>query len=365
MNKVRGFSIHNVRPWLTRNFTIVRLTAAILIGVLFAVVIIFLISDDAGAAISKLFTGALQSKRRFGNVIELMIPLTFAGLSVSVMFKANQFNIGTEGTFYAGGAVAAMIALCVPLPPFIHPLTAILAGGFVGGLICLLVAALKVKWGTSELVTSLMLNYVVYYLFKYIMFTGSGLKDPNSGYISTYKMPEDATLGLMFTGTRIHYGLILMVLAVVLVSIYMHRTKWGYALKLTGENMTFAKYSGISVSGVILASQFIGGLIGGVGGAVQVLGMYERFQWSSLPGYGFDGIIVAILARKNPIFIPVAAFFLAYLRIGSDAMSSSTSVTNEIISIIQSIIILFVSAQVFLDSYRQRMVVREVVDRNE
>lgn len=357
--------MHKVRSWLTKNFTVVRLAAAIIIGVLFAVVIIFLISDDAGAAISKLFTGALQSKRRFGNVIELMIPLTFAGLSVSVMFTANQFNIGTEGTFYAGGAVAAMIALCAPFPPFIHPLAAILAGGLIGGFICLLAAALKVKWGTSELVTSLMLNYVVYYLFKYIIFTGSGLKDPDSGYISTFKMPEDSTLGLMFTGTRIHYGFLLMVLAVVLVSIYMKRTKWGYSLKLTGENMTFAKYSGIGVSGVILASQFIGGAIGGVGGAVQVLGMYERFQWSSLPGYGFDGIIVAILARKNPLFVPVAAFFLAYLRIGSDAMSSSTSVTNEIISIIQSIIILFVSAKVFLDSYRQRMVVREAVDKHE
>lgn len=357
--------MRNVRPWLTRNFTVVRLAAAIMIGVLFAVVVIFLISDDAGAAISKLFTGALQSKRRFGNVIELMIPLTFAGLSVSVMFKANQFNIGTEGTFYAGGAIASMVALSVTLPPVIHPLVAILAGGLVGGLICLLTAALKVKWGTSELVTSLMLNYVVYYLFKYIILTGSGLKDPNAGYPATFRMPEDATLGLMFTGTRIHYGLILMVIAVVLVSIYMQRTKWGYALKLTGENMTFAKYSGIGVGGVILASQFIGGAIGGIGGAVQVLGMYERFQWVSLPGFGFDGIIVAILARKNPIFVPVAAFFLAYLRIGSDAMSSSTSVTNEIISIIQSIIILFVSAKVFLDSYRQRMVVREVVDKNE
>lgn len=357
--------MHKIRPWLTKNFTIVRLAAAIFIGILFAVVIIFLISDDAGTAISKLFTGALQSKRRFGNVIELMIPLTFAGLSVSVMFAANQFNIGTEGAFYAGGAVAAMIALCVPFPPFIHPLVAILGGALIGGVVCLLAAALKVRWGTSELVVSLMLNYVVYYLFKYIIFTGSGLKDPNSGYISTFKMPEGSTLGLMFTGTRIHYGLLLMVLVIVLVAIYMKRTTWGYSLKLTGENMTFAKYSGIGVSGVILVSQFIGGAIGGIGGAVQVLGMYDRFQWSSLPGYGFDGIIVAILARKNPLFIPIAAFFLAYLRIGSDVMSSSTSVTNEIISIIQSIIILFVSAKVFLDSYRQKMVVREVVDKHE
>ena len=87
--------------------------------------------------------------------------------------------------------------------------------------------------------------------------------------------------------------------------------------------------------------------------------MYDRFQWTSLPGYGFDGVIVAILARKNPVMVPVAAFFRAYLRIGSDVMSSSTDVTNELVSIIQSIIILFVSAKVFLEAYRQKLVVKE------
>jgi len=354
--------MHKARSWLTKNFTVVRLAAAVLIGVLFAMAVITLISDDPAAAISKLFTGPLQSKRRFGNVIELMIPLTFAGLSITVMFAANQFNMGAEGAFYAGGAVAALVALNMPLPAFAHPAAAILAGGLIGGVTCLTAGALKVKWGTSELVTSLMLNYVMYYLFKYILFTGSGLKGPDCGYVATCKLPGTAVLPRIIQGTRIHAGLIVTALAVALIYVYMKHTKWGYELKLTGENQKFARYSGIGVGGVILASQFIGGVIGGTGGAVQVLGMYERFQWVSLPGYGFDGVIVAILARKNPLFVPVAAFFLAYLRIGSDAMSSSTDVTNEIISIIQSIIILFVSAKVFLEAYRQRMVVKEAVE---
>ena len=145
----------------------------------------------------------------------------------------------------------------------------------------------------------------------------------------------------------------------MVIAVYMKRSAAGFALKLTGENQAFARYSGVGVGGVILASQFIGGLLGGMGGAVQVLGMYDRFQWTSLPGYGFDGVIVAILARKNPVMVPVAAFFLAYLRIGSDVMSSSTDVTNELVSIIQSIIILFVSAKVFLEAYRQKLVVKE------
>lgn len=348
-----------LRRWLTRHFDLVRLVAAVLIGIVFTVVVIVLISDEPGLAVSKLFTGPLQSKRRFGNVIELMIPLTFTGLAVMVMFTADQFNMGAEGAFYAGGAAAALVALLLPLPALLHPLVGIVAAGLVGGAICLLAGALKVKWGTSELVISLMMNYVVYYLFKYIVFTSSGLKDPASGYVSTYKLPETATLSRLFAGTRIHSGLLLMLVAVAVVHVGMKHSKWGYELKMTGENQTFARYSGMSVGAMILSSQFIGGVLGGAGGAVQALGMYERFQWVSLPGYGFDGIIVAILARKKPTLVPVAAFFLAYLRIGSDAMSSSADVTNEIISIIQSIIILFVSAKVFLEGYRQRMVVKE------
>lgn len=350
--------MRKAHSWLTGHFDIVRLLAAVVIGLLLAVVVIFCISDEPGTAVSKLLGGPLQSSRRFGNVIELMIPLTFSGLSITVMFSANQFNMGTEGAFYAGGAVAAAVALSVGLPAGISPIVCILAGGLIGGLICAIAGVLKMKWNTSELVVSLMLNYIAYYLFKYLLFSGK-YKDPGAGFVATYLVPDNSQLSQVFPGTRIHTGLFLVLLAVIIMTVYMKKTKSGFSLKLTGENQSFARYSGINTGIVILSSQFIGGLLGGVGGAVQVLGMYDRFQWTSLPGYGFDGVIVAILARKNPVFVPVAAFFLAYLRIGGDVMSSSTDVTNELVSIIQSIIILFVSAKVFLDSYRQKMVIKE------
>lgn len=350
--------MNKARSWITKHFDLVRLVVAVLIGILLAVVVILCISEEPGTAISKLLGGPLQSKRRFGNVIELMIPLTFAGLSITVMFTANQFNMGTEGAFYAGGAVAAAVALSVGLPAGISPLVCIAAGGLVGGVICAIAGFLKMKWNTSELVASLMLNYIAYYLFKYLLFTDR-FKDAGAGFVATYPLPESSCLSQIVEGTRIHTGLLVMLVTVVVIAVYMKRSAAGFALKLTGENQAFARYSGVGVGGVILASQFIGGLLGGMGGAVQVLGMYDRFQWTSLPGYGFDGVIVAILARKNPVMVPVAAFFLAYLRIGSDVMSSSTDVTNELVSIIQSIIILFVSAKVFLEAYRQKLVVKE------
>lgn len=349
-----------MRTLLAKRFDTVRLIAAILIGVLFAIVIICLISKQPWDAIGKLFFGPFQSVRRFGNVIELMIPLTFSGLSVAVMFTAEQFNMGTEGAFYAGGALASIIALELGGIPFVTPFVAILAGAVAGGIICFFSGFLKIKFGTSELVCSLMLNYVVFYIFKYIMFSGP-YKDARAGYVATYFLPEEARLSPFIPKTNVHTGLFILIVFIVLMHLYINKTTWGFALRVTGENRICAKYIGISVPMVILSSQFIGGILGGIGGAVQVLGLYERFRWVALPGFGFDGIIVSILARKKPILIPISAFFLAYLRIGSDVMSSSTDVTNELISIIQSIIILFVSAEVFLEKYRQKLIVKEAI----
>jgi simple sugar transport system permease protein len=339
-------------------FELLRFSTAILIAVLLSFVIILLVSKEPLAAFRNLFLGPLSSWRRFGNVVELAIALTFTGLAVAVMFSANQFNMGAEGGFYAAGAVAAMAALALPLPPVIHPLVAILLGGVTGAVVCGVPALLKQKWGASELVSSLMLNYVFFYFTRY--FANTVFKDPDCGYVATYMLPLSAKLPRIVAGTRIHAGLFIVIIAVIVTVIFIRRTTWGYALVQTGRNPAFAAYSGINTPAVLLYSQLVGGFIAGVGGSVEVLGMYDRFQWQNMPGYGFDGIIVAILAKNKPQFVPVAAFLLAYIRIGADRMSSATDVTSEMISIIQGIIIMLVAAQAFMGRQRQKMLVREL-----
>jgi simple sugar transport system permease protein len=161
-------------------------------------------------------------------------------------------------------------------------------------------------------------------------------------------------------GTRIHGGLFILIAAVILTWFFIRRTTWGYALVQTGRSPRFAAFSGIPTGGVLIYSQVIGGFLAGVGGSVEILGMYDRFQWQALPGYGFDGIIVSILAKNKPQWVPVAAFLLAYIRIGADKMSTATDVTSEMISIIQGIIIMLVAAQAFLGGIRQKMLIKEV-----
>lgn len=337
-------------------FEAIRTSVAVAIAIALALVIILSVSEQPMFALQKLFLGPLESTRRFANVIELMIPLTFTGLAVTVMFKANQFNMISEGVFYIGGVLASIIAIKLPLPGMIHQSFAILIAAFIGGLIAMIPSLIKLKWDASELVSSLMMNFILFNLGLYVI--NNYFRDISAGAMASLKFAPTAMLSNLLSGTRIHFGVIIAIIATILVHLFVNKTKWGYDLTVTGENSEFAKYSGIKTSIVILYSQFIGGFLASMGGAVEVLGMYDRFKWQDLTNYGFDGIIVAILAKEKPILVPVAAFFLAYLRIGADRMGSASDVTYEIVAILQGIIIMLVAAKSFMAKYRQRMIVK-------
>ncbi len=337
-------------------FEVIRTLVAILIALLLAFIIILFVSQEPITAFLKLITGPFSSLRHFGNIIETAIPLIFTGLSISVMFQANQFNLAAEGAFFIGGVVATIAAIHFNLPPVIHPLVAIVLGAVAGGIVCLISALLKVKWNASELVSSLMLNYIFFLLGIYII--NYFLRDPNAGAMVSYQFKDNAMLSRLIPRTRIHTGLFIAALCIVLMYLFLYRTKWGYALRMTGLNQSFAEYSGINTVKVIIYSQLLGGITAGIGGATEILGMYNRFQWQALPQYGFDGVIVAIIARNNPVFIPIAAFFLAYLRIGADIMSRYTDVQNEMVAVIQAVMIMLIAAQGFLAKYRHKMIVK-------
>lgn len=338
-------------------FEALRTFLAIAISLLLALIIILLVSDDPGAALKAFLIGPLDSKRHFGNVLEMMIPLVFTGLAISIMFSAKQFNLGAEGAFFIGAAVSTFIAVRVPLPPVIHPIVTILVGGVTGAIFSGIPALLKVKWGASELVSSLMFNYIAYFLGLYLI--NYFLRDPNAGAMVSFKLLESAKLPVILSRTRVHVGVIIAAAAIVITYYYLYRTKWGYRTRVTGMNSRFAEYAGIKTVAIVISSQVIGGFIAGAGGTIELLGLYRRFSWQMLPGLGWSGVIVAILARNNPAFVPVAAFFLAYLRIGADLMSRQSDVQNEIVAIIQAVMIVLIAAAGFLEKAQYRMVFRD------
>lgn len=343
--------------WL---FDLFKMLLAIGIGLGLAVIIIFAVSKKPDLAIQYLILGPTMRTTYFANVIEMMIPLIFTGVGIAIMFSANIFNLAAEGIFFAGGVAAAFIAVLFKLPPVIHPIVAILGGALVGLLISMIPAFLKYRWNASELVSSLMINYICLYLG--LFFITTFLRDPNAGSVVSFKFAGTALLSQIIPKTRIHFGLILALLVSILGAVFMYRTKWGYQIQLTGKNQNFAKYSGLSVGLIAMVSQLIGGAIAGMGGAVEVLGMYDRFSWQGLTGHGFDGVIVVIFAKKNPLLVPVAAFFLAYIRIGADLMARKSDVPTEIIVVVQALIIVLLLAEQFLAKQKQKIVFKKVME---
>lgn len=338
-------------------FNILRTVLSIVIALGISFLIIFLVSDNPINAIKIMITGPFGNKRLFANVVELMIPLTFTGVGVSIMFSANQINLGSEGAFHIGGLVAAVVALFIPLSAGVHPIVAILLGGLAGAVVTFIPAILKIFTSASELVSSLLLNYLVLFFSNYIL--NYKLRDTGAGALVSHLLPATAKLKIMVTGTNIHVGLLIALATAVFGYVFLFKSKLGYMIRVTGQNEKFAKYSGINVVKVILISQLLGGFIAGIGGSVNLLGMYRRFTWAALLGYGWDAIIVTTLSKNNPIYAPFAAFFLAYIRIGADIMSRSTDVSPEIVSITQGIIIILIVAEQFLSKSRHKIVARE------
>lgn len=347
-------------------FNILRGLAAILLALAVAMIFIFISSDEPLTALKYLLVGPVVSFKSTGNVfnttsfltiLAAMIPTIFSGLAVCVMFSANQFNLGGEGAIMLGGFVGALLGIYLNLNTGLHQVVCVLAGAIAGGLIMLIPAILKVKLGASEMVTSLMMNYVV--MFVILHFLNFVFADRTKGATQTFPIQETARIPeIVANGTKLTWGFVVALIFVVIIGLFMYRTKWGYAIRMIGINQSFAQYSGMQVGTVIILSQVIGGLLSGMGGSIEVLGRFNTFLWRELPGYGWLGITIAILAKNNPIFVPFAAFFIAYLNKGCDLMATYSDVPSEMIDIIQAAIFLFFAAEQFLAKYRQKIVVR-------
>ena len=358
-------------------FSLVRGALAIFIALLVAAVLIFISADGetladkfalTGNALKQLLIGPLFKTnsageigafqfKRLTDVLASMIPTIFTALSVCVMFSANQFNLGAEGGCILGGFAGGMIAVYVPMAAGLHPLVCILCGGITCALIMLIPAVLKARLDVSEMVCSLMLNYIIMYVIKFLMNTFIADKSKgqvqSSAFFETAKLPQ-----LVDNGSMLSVGFLIAIVMVVLIGLFMYRTRWGYAIRMIGINQDFAMYSGMDVAGIVVLSQVIGGFLAGMGGSIEVLGRFSYYNWTSLPGYGWTGVTIAILAGNNPLYVPLASFFMAYLTKGCALMSTYAEVPAQLIDIVQGVIFLFFAAEQFLAKYRQKLVVR-------
>lgn len=339
------------------HFSIFRIIVALVLSILLILGIVYFVSDQPNLAIRSMILGPFQSRRAFFSVIERAVPIMFASLALNVVLASGVFNIGQDGSFYMGAVIGAFIAIKIDLPPIIHPLLAVILAAIVGGLISMLPVILSRLTNVSPVVLAIMFNSIFYY-FGFALISNFLLE--KGGSWGSELFPESAKFQRMITGTKMHWGFLILVMVYLFVIVLSRYSNLGYKIRMVGRNEEFAKTSGINTLKTVLIAQFIGGAIAGSGGAIEMLGSYQRFQWQGPVAFVWDGLMIHMLANENPIFIPLTTLFIAYLRVGSEMMSRASGIAPEIVSFLQGIVIVLVASDKFLGPIKQRFIQKKL-----
>lgn len=332
----------------------VKMLLVIVVALALVTGIVLAVSSDPANALYNFFVGPFLSLRRIGNIIEGACPLVFTALAVLLIFRAGQFSMISEGAFFIGAAIAMAVSLAVPMPTGIHALVCIVCAAGAGALVAAVPAVLKKLWGVSEVVTSIMLNYVVQFFAIYLV--TYHFREMESSSLASLKLAETSLLPGILPGTNVHLGVVIALLMCVVCWFLIHNLRFGYQLRLTGCNPTFAHYVGLKETSIMVGAQVIAGAIAGMGGGIELLGMYNRFRWTESPGYGWTGIVVALLAKNNPMLVPLAAAFIAYINTGANIMAMNSDVSSEMAQVIQGVIMLLIAAGALLQHWRQKLI---------
>ncbi|ABQ62870.1 hypothetical protein H721_03253 [Brucella ovis IntaBari-2006-46-332] len=295
----------------------------LVIGVIMAVLLVplALMQDNPAAILKTFFLGPFGSIRHMGNVVEAATPIMLTGLAITILFRSGLFNLGAESGFFLGalGAVAGSFACTIP-------------------------AALRLRFGASEMVTSLVLNYAFLFLGLFVL--NYVIRDPNAGGMMSLRIPADAKLDRLLAGTRLNSGSIIAVLACIAGGIWLYWTRSGLNIRIAGSSPGFANHLGLPLKGIIMRAQIVGGLVAGMAGALEVLGLHARFAWLDLPGYGWTGLVVAILARENPFLLIPSALFLGFVQVDGDLLARNMNIPTEVVGLVTAAIMVGATASV-------------------
>jgi len=289
------------------------------------------------------------------------VPYIFAGLAVALGFRAGLFNIGGEGQIGIGWMVAIVAGFSFAnLPAFIHLPLSILMGAVAAGLYASIAGILKARTGAHEVITTIMLNYVVYRLSEWLL---CGPLEFTQGTCRTQDVLPTAFLPRFLDHpVTVHWGFVLALVAAALVGWFLFRTKWGFELRTVGANPNAARYSGMSVGKTFAVAMFLSGSLAGMGGAVQGLGITHNIALGFQSGYGFDAIALALLGKSHPAGVVAASLLFGMLRAGAARMQSVASVPTEIVQIVQALVIVFIAAPAIIQAlYRLREMRGEAV----
>jgi ABC-type uncharacterized transport system permease subunit len=323
---------------------------AVALALLFCAAFLALTGRHPFELYAAMLKGALGSAYGLSETTVKAIPLMLCGLGVSLAYRMQLWNIGAEGQLYLGAFAATWVPLTFPnLPAFIMLPAMLVLGMAAGAMWALGPAFLRVKWRVNEIITTLMLNYVGILLVNYFVY--GPWRDPKGfNFPLTAEFPPAALLPT-FGGSRIHVGLLLALALVVLFIVIFRNSRWGYEIKVIGSSERAARYAGMDIKRNMLLVMALSGAVCGLAGMTEVSGIAGRLQPGLSPGYGYTAIIVAWLARLNPVAIVLVAGMFGVLQVGGYIVQTF-GVPASMVAMIQGAVLFFVIGGEMYVNYR-------------
>ncbi len=337
----------------------VTLVLAILVAVGISSFLIMAAGTGVWDAYKALIQGAIGSRRSILESLVQATPLILTGLAAAVAFRAKIWNIGGEGQFFAGAMGAWWIADAVgnTLPRFLMlPLIVLfgaIAGAFWGGI----AGFLRARYGTNEIIVTVMMNFIILLILSWLL--GGPWRSPDTFYFQTEKMPESSWLPRFLADSRLHWGFGIAIIAAIAVYILIWKTPLGFEIRGLGINAVAARFKGISVARTIIVVMLISGALAGIAGAGEVGGIHHRLQLDISIGYGFTGIIIALIGRLHPAGVVAAAIAFGALINGATFMQITTGTPSALVDVIQGLVLITVLIGAVVVRYRLRRLSRD------
>jgi general nucleoside transport system permease protein len=338
--------LSELRKFVIKNIIVSATIGAILSSLIFSLVFLALLKVNPFKAIADLTVSLFSSSYLLGEVFVYGCPFLLAGLGVGLALKANYWNIGAEGQLWWGALFSALAGIYITGVPAVLHVLIVLICGFLGGVFWSLPAViLKLKFGVNEILTNLLLNPVALLFMSFLLW--GPLKDPMREHPQSLPIQPSALLPHFFAGTRVHAGILIGFLAVVLIYFIEYHTVWGFEIRMIGDNPKASTYNGINVRRIIYQVAMLAGGLAGLAGGIMTISIQSMLMTGMFPGngffgYGFTAIPVALLGQLNPIGIFFSSLLYGTLQAMGHVMQLQIGVSEFFADILSGMIVLFI-----------------------
>jgi len=319
------------------------------IGVLFLILLVFLLSPSPFETLFYFFIGPFGSLFNFGNMLNASVPLILGALAVIIAMKAGNLNLGGEGQIYFSAFVTLIVALPLSKLGVLGIIISLIAGSLCAGALAALSGFFKAMWKTSEVITTFLLSCAVIPIVNYLVTVP--FLDPQTSLLSTKKIAENMRLTLILKPSSLSTAIFIAIFFVLIVHLFLFKTKTGYEFRMTGFNEMFSRYGGINTKLNTIISLGLSGILYGLAGSVSVLGTHYAVIKEFSAGLGWSGLTVALIACFSPAAVIPCALFIAWINAGARIAMQNTGLTFEVAYIVQAVIFFLSTSLLIKNSF--------------